>query len=715
VFYRLHVTSTRLALACVAAAVLVATAMMALPQTDGEFIAGIATLDVYAQGMAPFAVPTLPEHSVLLDAGGQPIATFYYQNRIDVHLNEVAKIVTAALISSEDRTFYTNDGFDPKSIARAAFNNLMGQAVQGGSTITQQYVKNLTEIVTGVAPAETISRKLHEIAYARQLTAELTKAQILDGYLNTVYFGEDAYGIQAAALRYYSVPAAALDLNQAAMLVALVRNPGGYDPILDPTTARHARNQVLAAMVVNHAITRARAVLTRALPLDLKVSPVPADGCGSSPDPYFCEWAWNQVRTLPQLGATDAQRVAALDNGGYIIRTTLNVADQRAAQTAASSKVGPADRVGAALVSITPGTGAVVAMAQNRVWGLDVKKNQTEVNYATSGSPVGSAFKAFTLATALSQGLTASLVLPAGSAYRSSVLANPAQGFYSNAEPWSASHISLATATADSVNTAFVQLEEKVGVKNIARTAHRMGLLSLPLTGPLAPQANEGSLTLGARSFSPLEMASAYATLGDSGRYCTPMAITSITDRTGKVTRIDPTCRQAIPPAVASGVTELLYNVVAYGTGTGAGVPGQHIAGKTGTTQGFGSAWFVGYTPKLVTASWMGDPKGPTFPLYNVDGVSAVYGGTLPASMFATVMNQELNGNPVTNPVQVLSSSPVTVPELSGLSGPLAKSRLESLGLRLAGVLPVVVGQSIPVAGTIVNPNSTVALTPRTS
>ncbi len=712
-FRRLHVTSTRLALACIAAAVLVLASLVAFPQTDGELIAGVATLDVYAQGLAPFAVPTLPERSVLLDAAGQPIATFYYQNRIDVQLNQVAKIVTSALISSEDRTFYSNDGFDPKGIARAAFNNLRGQSVQGGSTITQQYVKNLTEIVTGVAPPETISRKLHEIAYARQLTAEFTKAQILDGYLNTVYFGEDAYGIQAAALRYYSIPAAALNLNQAAMLVALVRNPGGYDPILDPTTARHARDLVLVAMVANHAITRHRASVTRALPLHLKVSPIPTDGCGSSPDPYFCEWAWNQVRSLPELGATDAQRIAALDNGGYIIRTTLNPADQRAAQAVASSKVGTADRVGAALVSVTPGTGAVVAMAQNRVWGLDVKKNQTEVNYSTSGSPVGSAFKAFTLATALSQGLTASLVLPAGSTYRSSVLANPAQGFYSNAEPSSASYISLATATADSVNTAFVQLEEKVGVQNIAKIAHRMGLLSLPLTGREAPQANEGSLTLGARSFSPLEMASAYATLADSGLYCTPMAITSITDRTGKVMTIYPACHPAISPSVANGVTDLLYNVVAYGTGTGAVVPGQHVAGKTGTTQGFGSAWFIGYTPKLVTASWMGDPKGPTFPLYNVDGIPAVYGGTLPASMFATLMNQELNGSPVTNPVQLLSSSPITVPELTGLSGPLAKIRIESLGLRLVGALPLVVDQSIPAAGTIVNPNSPVALIPR--
>lgn len=712
-FYRLHVNSTRLALTCVVGAVLVAASLVVLPQTNGELIAGVASLDVYVQGLAPFAVPTLPEHSVLLDAAGQPIATFYYQNRIDVHLNQVAKIVTAALISSEDRTFYTNDGFDPKGIARAAFNNLMGQAVQGGSTITQQYVKNLTEIVTGVAAAETISRKLHEIAYARQLTDEFTKAQILEGYLNTVYFGEDAYGIQAAALRYYSIPAAALDLNQAAMLVALVRNPGGYDPILDPTTARRARNQVLVAMVTNHAITRARATIVGALSLDLKVSPVPTDGCGASPDPYFCEWAWNQVRSLPQLGATDAQRIAAIDNGGYIIRTTLNSTDQRAAQAAASSKVGPGDRVGAALVSVTPGTGAVVAMTENRKWGLDVKMNQTEVNYATSVSPVGSAFKAFTLATALSQGLTASLVLPAGSTYRSSVLANPAQGFYSNAEPWSASYISLATATADSVNTAFVQLEEKVGVKNIAVTAHRMGLLSLPLTGPGAPRANEGSLTLGARSFSPLEMASAYATLADSGLYCTPMAITSITDRTGKKTTIAPACRQAIPPTVANGVTDLLYNVVAYGTGKGAGVPGQHIAGKTGTTQGFGAAWFIGYTPKLVTASWMGDPKGPSFPLYNVDGVPAVYGGTLPASTFATVMNQELNGTPVTDPVQFLSSSAITVPELTGLSGSLARSRLQSLGLRLVGGLPGVVDQSIPAAGTIVNPDSSVALTPR--
>ena len=554
---------------------------------------------------------------------------------------------------------------------------------------------------------------MNEIVYARQLTRELTKDQILDGYLNTVYFGAQAYGIEAAAQRYFSVSARQLNLQQSAMLVALVQSPSVYDPLTNPTLARIVRNQVLRTTYANHQITlhQERAAITS--PLVLKPSQ-PTTGCPASKVPYFCDWVSSELASLPALGATRADRVATLEKGGLTIRTTLVPSQQAAAEAAAVSIVNTTNRVGDAIVVETPGTGAITAMAQNRVYGLDTKKNQTTLNYADSPSPVGSTFKAFTLSAALGAGIPLTTTLPAGASYHSTVFDNPPSGYFTNAEPSDGTNLSIAQATAGSVNTAFVQLEEKVGVLAIAKTARAMGLTDLPLTGPDAVTAKEGSLTLGARGFTAIQMAGAYATLAAHGLHCTPNAVAAITLADGTSLNIRPQCTRAISPAVADTVTSLLAGVVTSGTGIAAAVPGHQVAGKTGTTGNFGSAWFDGYTPDTAMAVWMGDPRGITHPLYNVAGVPAVYGGTLPAEMFKTAMTSILQGQPnfpIAPPTEIyLAQSSEVVPNVADLSMSNARALLVALGLVVTGPTSGIAGITNPLAGTPVTPGDPVTL-----
>ena len=710
--------STRRFRVLAATSALFATALVASlalsPALQADTIIGVAAIDAYAQSLPPLVVPQLPGQSVFLDANGHPFATFSTQDRVTVALTKVSPWITKALISAEDHTFWHNVGIDPRGIVRATLSNLMGNPVEGGSTLTQQYVKNLLEysINAHAATIGTLTRKLREVVYARQLTRAYTKAQILEGYLNTVYFGANAYGVQAASERYFSTSASNLTLAQSALLVALVRSPSYYNPLVNPDVATQARNRVLDMMVANHDLPNSLAISTKEMPLGLKPS-YPQTGCPVSKYPFYCTWVLNSLLNLPELGSTVAERQTVVDLGGLVVHTTLVPADQAALQNAASSRVSVTDRVGTALVSNPPGTGHVVAMATNRVYGIDVTKNQSEVNYATSPSPVGSTFKAFTLATALSAGVPLDTTLLAGPTYVSPTMHNPPVGYFSNAEPSSAYNISLAEATAGSVNTAFVQLEERVGVKNIAKMAHAMGLVSLPLSGPDAPAATEGSLTLGARGFSPLEMASAYATLASGGTYCTPVGVTSLTLADHRTLTIRPQCQRVLTPTVASEVTGLLRGVVQFGTGTAAYIPGYSVAGKTGTTQNFGSAWFIGYTHDLVTSSWVGDPRGTTFPLYNVDGVGEVFGGTIPAQNFASAMSVELPlaKAPATQSQSLpsLVVSPPTIPDLAGVSGRLAATRSRALGLVVRGPLPAVVASSLPPAGYALIPGSSIS------
>jgi membrane peptidoglycan carboxypeptidase len=685
-----------------------------VPVVSSTVVVGAANVDAIATSLPPLVIPQLPQYSTLLGADGAVLARFNSENRAPVPLSQVAPILIKSLISSEDRTFFTNNGVDPRSLVRAVLADVEGRPTQGGSTLTEQYVKNILELQQGTGGhLDSIQLKVNEIVYARQLTRQLSKVQILDGYLNTVYFGSQAYGIEAAARRYYSVHASQLNLAQAAMLVALVESPTAYDPMSHPALARLIRNQVLHVTYVNHQISRAQELAAQASPLDLKPSE-PSTGCQASRVPYFCDWVSSELLTLPALGATPALRLATLQRGGLTIRTTLKPSDQAAAQAAAVSIVGDTNRVGDAIVVETPGTGAITAMAQNRVYGLDTTKNQTTLNYANSPSPVGSTFKAFTLSTALTQGVPLSTILPAGATYHSTTMNNPPGGFYTNAEPSDGTNLTIAEATDGSVNTAFVQLEQMVGVLPIAKTARTMGLTSLPLSGPNAVTAKEGSLTLGARGFTAIQMAGAYATLAAHGLHCTPHAIASVTLASGVTLRIPPQCTQVLAPAVANTVTSLLAGVVTSGTGTAAQIPGHTLAGKTGTTTNFGSAWFDGYTATTAMAVWMGDPRGITYPLYNVAGVAAVYGGTLPAAMFKTAMTPILAGQanvPIAPPTEIyLAKSSEVVPDVADLTMSNARALLSSLGLTVKSPTTGIAGATDPAAGSIVAPGGKVTI-----
>jgi membrane peptidoglycan carboxypeptidase len=687
-----------------------------VPVVSSTIIVGAANFDAIATNLPPLVIPQLPQYSTLLSANGAVLARFSSENRVPVPLSGVAPIVVKSLISSEDRTFFANNGVDPRGIARAVIADLKGRPTQGGSTLTEQYVKNILELQLGPSTQlDTIQRKVNEIVYARQLTRQLTKDQILEGYLNTVYFGSQAYGIEAAARRYYSVHASQLNLPQAAMLVALVESPTAYDPMDHPALARRIRNQVLYVTYVNHQISRGAELAAMASPLALRPSE-PSTGCQASRVPYFCDWVSSELLTLPALGATRALRLATLQRGGLTIRTTLVPHDQAAAQTAAVSIVGVTNRVGDAIVVETPGTGAITAMAQNRVYGLDTSKNQTTLNYANSPSPVGSTFKAFTLSTAFKEGVPLTTILPAGATYHSTTMDNPPGGFFTNAEPSDGYDLTIAQATDGSVNTAFVQLEQMVGVIPIARTARSMGLYNLPLSGPNAVTAKEGSLTLGARGFSAIQMAGAYATLAAHGLHCIPNAVASVTLSSGVTVRIPPQCKQVLDPAVADTVTSLLAGVVTSGTGTAAQIPGHTLAGKTGTTGNFGSAWFDGYTATTAMAVWMGDPRGITYPLYNVAGVAAVYGGTLPAAMFKTAMTPILAGQsnvPIAPPTEIyLAKSTEVVPDVNDLTMSNARTLLNSLGLAVTGPDTGTAGLTSPAAGTPVEAGATVTVLP---
>jgi len=582
----------------------------------GSSLVGAAKVYGQREQLAPLEVPPLPQRSQLLAADGSLLATVYLEDRVAVPYDQVAQVMVDAIVSSEDRRFFEHDGVDSRGVARAAVVSARGEPRQGGSTITQQYVKNLLALGAGSddeqrdATAPTFERKLRELWYALDLERRQSKDEILAGYLNTVFFGAQAYGVSAASNRFFSTTPDRLTASQAATLAALVRRPSELNPLVNPAGALEARNRVLSTMVAAGRLDPAAAEAARAEPLGLAPSVVP-NGCAQSAAPFFCQWVRSTLVDEPILGDTPQERQRAVALGGLTITTTLSLRDQFVAQLSSQSTLGPSDRVAVAVTMVEPGTGKVLAMGANRAFGLDESANQTTVVLNDRPYQVGSTFKAFTLAAALEAGLTLDTRLPGGASYTSRVLDNPPSGSYTNSEG-GASDLTLARATEDSVNTAFVQLTERVGVRNVAETARRTGLRSLPLDGPGAVGEREGSLTLGAREQTPLEMASAYATFAARGRWCPPTGVASVVTADGRTLTAPERCEQVLDPAVADTVTSLLVPAVATGTGTAAQVPGRAVAGKTGTTQNHGAAWFVGYTPDLSTSVWVGtDVQAP--------------------------------------------------------------------------------------------------------
>jgi penicillin-binding protein 1A len=561
---------------------------------------------------------------------GGPANTFVYaangsllgsipaeKNRQPVALSQMSPWMAKATVAIEDRRFYKHGGVDYKGIVRAAIRDLRaGKVVQGGSTITQQLVRNLY-----ISRQRTFQRKIKEACLAIKLARNKSKDWILGSYMNAVYYGNHAYGIEAAAQTYFSRRARTLTLDQSALLAGLPQAPSVFDPIHRPLDALERRDEVLRAMLENGVVTRrqfASAIADRDLHL------VPGKLYTRIREPYFFSYVRDQL--IAEYGANTVR------TGGLKVYTTIDPRLQAAARRAIvdtlSSRTDPAS----ALVSIDPATGAIKAMA-----AVTPGSSGNEFNLvAQAKRQAGSTFKMFVLAAAVDQGIN-----PATTYY----VSGP---FHYQPDPYSPAwnvttydhtylgSTSIANATLHSDNTVYAQLTLDVGPKKVAEMAHRLGVRS-PLTtkeGAYVP-----SLGLGAIPVSPLDLASSYATIAAGGIYSKPMAIRKVVLGNGKVDTDagwgEPSRKRVISPGVAYTVTQILEQNMQYGTGTGAYF-GRPAAGKTGTTDNYADAWFCGYTPQLEATIWIGYPRGEV-PMLNVHGI-AVSGPTFPATIWKSFM-----------------------------------------------------------------------------
>jgi penicillin-binding protein 1A len=589
--------------------------------TSAVVVAGLLTVVAGAPSATPLPPPRPEAQTTLLfDRFGRPIAGLDAGvNRIEVPLSRIALSLRQAVVAVEDRHFYDEGGISVRGILRAlAYDLLHHRLAQGGSTITQQYVK-----LEYTGSERTLGRKLREIVLAEQLAHRYRKDRILAMYLNTVYFGEGAYGAEAAAETYFGVHASQLSVEQSALLAGLIQAPGAYDPFLNPAAARARRNVVLAAMVRQGWLSPATAARLERRPVRVRRPPPPSSALA-----YFVRYV--EQALVRRYG------IARTFTGGLRVTTTLDLGMERAAERAIASHLsGPRDPA-AALVAIDPLTGAIRAF----VGGRDFRRAQFDLA-ADAHRQAGSAFKVFTLASALLRGIPLDSVW---NGPRSITISDPR--CETGGRPWqvsnfadeSAGTMTLAQAVAHSVNTIFAQLVVRVGPASVVRVARAMGIRS-----PLQPVC---SITLGSEPVTPLEMADAYATLAARGIHRSPQVLQTVRDAGGRVlSRLAPDGVRAIPPGVADLVTAALQGVITGGTGTAADI-GRPAAGKTGTAQDFQDAWFCGYVPQLAACVWVGYPRGEV-PMHDVDGFADVVGGSVPAEIWHDFMSAALVGVPV--------------------------------------------------------------------
>jgi penicillin-binding protein 1A len=592
------------------------------------------------------------QSTVIYDRHGRAVSKlFAEQDRTDRALKDIPPALRQAVIATEDRRFYEHSGVDLIGIGRALFTDIKeGSRAQGGSTITQQYVKQAF-----VTDEKTLKRKISEAMLARKLERKYTKDQILELYLNTIYFGRGAYGVEAASQAYFGKRTPDLTLPEAALLAGLIQSPNGYDPTAHPDAALKRRNIVLALMRDQDYISADEYQKAIATPIKLaKPKRVAAKA------PYFMEWVRSQL--IAKYGEDAVYR------GGLRVYTTLDPVMQQAAERAIAKELDKASDPSAALVAIKPSTGEVLAM----VGGRDFAKQQFNVAVQGKRQP-GSAFKPFVLASALSDKISSEQTFAAG----------PARLKLPNGQTWKVTGASgvlrLRAATEKSVNSVFARLILKDGPEKTVAMAHKLGV-----TEDLeeVPAIALGGLEHGV---SPLSMAAAYSTFADGGKATTPYAITKVAKPDGVILmQVKPQRKQALDPAVSFLVTDILRGVIARGTGHNAAI-GRPAAGKTGTTEKNNDAWFVGYTPDLAAAVWMGYPDG-TRPMKAVHGIT-VTGGSFPARIWASFMREALKGTPETAFKRPKGLKQATICLQTGLVA-TAYCPQTGRGLFLAGGLP---------------------------
>ena len=597
----------------------------------GQIVGGASHTLALSQ---PVRLKPLDVPSKVYDAKGNLLAVLQDADyRAPISLAQVPPTVVHAVLDTEDATFYQHGAVSIPALLRALKNDVSSGGVQGGSTITQQLVKNAV-----LNSERSVNRKLREAVLAYRLEQQMSKDQILERYRNTVYLGDGAYGIEAAAQTYFGTDVSRLSAAQAALLAGEIRNPEGDEPIHQPAAATERRNEVLDSMVANGHLTSGEATEMKATPVPTALHP-PAPHQDS---PFVVEVKSALLDTrdhrLDAIGATVPDRLNALYKGGLTITTTLDPTLQRDAERAVAADLpNTGGRFTAAVTAIDPTTGFVRAIVPGNPGssgnGFDVATGR-----GGGGRQPGSSFKAVVLMAALANGFSPNDSIDGTSPCTISLPGSPP--YVANNAEAGAGVMNLFDATVNSVNCAYIRLGVDVGLSKIVDMAHRLGIPAGVKLGTTP------SLSIGSYEVTPLQMASVYSTLATDGVQRPPTFVQKVTDSSGApLYQATAGGTQAVPPQLARTATQVLQGVVQRGTGTAANLADRPVAGKTGTTDDLANAWFVGYTPHLVAAVWMGSPTGQV-PMHGVGGVD-VFGGTYPARIFHDFMSAGLAGQPV--------------------------------------------------------------------
>lgn len=577
----------------------------------------------------------LSQPSKVVAKDGTQLATFYAENRTPVPIDKISQNMQDAIVSIEDERFYQHNGVDLRGIARAAAHNLTSSSQQGASTLTQQYVNNVlinAAFLKGADKSDitysgtkNMADKLREAKLAISVEKEFTKKEILQGYLNLVLFSGTTYGVEAAAERYFSVHAKDLNIPQSAMLAGMVQRPNTFDPIKNPELTLKRRNTVLAAMLKTDSITQAeydKAVKTK---LGLKTKTLKSGCVAASHANYFCDYVAHLILKDPAYGKTKADRENLLYRGGLTIKTTLDPRLQKEAEkeTKKSIPAGDSSNMGAAIVTIEPGTGNILAMAQNKKYGAAPDDSSyTTYNFnvgrdmgGTNGFQGGSTMKPYTTLAWLEDGRKMSDVVDAS------------RDNYPASFHWKASCTPKGYVTVDggypvgnfskgykkrmtvdyglywSINTATVKEASELDLCKIADVTKRVGLLDASTGKPLT--GTNPSFVIGSKPITPMAQATAFATFANKGEYCENRALESVTDAAGNSYKVPGiSCEQVIEPGVIDSLNGTLKRIA--GTRVAKGTISQQIGGKTGTNNSASSTWFVGYTTGMATAAWTG-------------------------------------------------------------------------------------------------------------
>ncbi|MEV8517819.1 transglycosylase domain-containing protein [Dactylosporangium sp. NPDC051484] len=684
----------RLALSGVLAGLVVAAATLPLALAAGGMAK--AGSDTWENLPTNLATPRPAETTYVYASDAKTlITTFYDENRRDVQLDQVAKVLQQAVVAAEDARFYQHHGVDARGVLRAFVSNSRGGAQQGASTLTMQYVRNVLKNDASLTPqqhlealADSPARKLREMRYAGALEKRMSKAEILRRYLNISYFGSGAYGIYAASQTYFGKVPAELTLPEAALLAGLLQSPDADNPLTgDRETALKRRAYTLESMAKMRVITPAEATAAKGTQLKLTERRLPNDCTSVAREHndwgFFCDYFRQWWNSQPEFGATAMDRDENLRTGGYTVVTSLDPNVQATALAQSLGVYGYGSARSVPLAVVQPGSGRVLAMAVNRHFSLEANPREhpqypNTVNQLISGGSgvdgyqAGSTFKMFTMLAALEAGLPLSTRFnaPARIVTNWPGSAGASCGGHwcpANDSPsWMDGERTMWNGFGRSVNTYFVWLEQQIGARRAVEMAQRLGIVFRgDLDVSLAAKAEGwGSFTLGTALTTPLDLANAYAAVAAGGLYCQPLPVLSITDPDGRpADAAGPKCKQAVDPDVAAAATDAARCPVSKGSsygrcdgGTAEAVSGilsgRPVAGKTGSSENNATETFVGFTPQIAAAGIAVNVDNPND--YVGGGVSSSVNGAVAQTMAATLRGQPVQGFPAPSRARAL-------------------------------------------------------------